>query len=418
MWNDLTPGDWRDDLDEMTGTVERVHAAPWHTVSPIALREAARSLRDRIPRLAGHEVVVGLARLLALVGDGHTALRLPDVPGFGRLPIRLDRFSDGVFVRATGPEHARLGGARVVAIGDVPILEAWDLARPLVSRDNEMGVWSQVPDLLVIPEVLHGLGLIPSIDCATLTVSRPDGEITALDLIATAEREPDLLDARLCLRMADPLWLRRPDENWLEHLPQINTLYLACNTVRDGAPEPLRDLFRQAMDLVATSGIDRFVLDIRRNGGGNMALNWPLVDGLIRADRVNRWGHLFIIIGRGTFSAAMNLAVDLERSTRALFVGEPTGARPNGYGENADITLPHCGLRATASSLFWQNSLPYDHREWIAPDLPARLSSGDFLRQRDPAFEAILGHQRGADSGDDDPPVRLAKKLGGPPFAP
>ncbi len=418
MWDDLTPDVWRDDLVELTDTVEREHVDPWHAVSATAFRQSARSLRIRLPRLTGHEVIVELARLVALIGDGHTALRLPDVAEFGRFPIRLDRFSDGVFVRAIAPEHAALGGGQVIAIGDVPILEAWDLARSLVSRDNEMGIWAQVPDLLVIPEVLHALGLVPTTDRATFTVERPDGERRSIVLAPIATHDPDLLDARLRLRMADPLWLRRPGENWFEHLPGIDSLYMAYNTVRDHAPEPLSTFFGRALDLVATEGIDRFVLDIRRNGGGDMALNWPLVDGLIRSDAVNRWGHLFVIIGRGTFSAAMNLAVDLEQRTRVLFVGEPTGARPNQFGENADIVLSHSGLRATASALFWQNSLPYDDREWIEPDIPARLSSADYLRQRDPAFEAILSYQPGGDSGDDDPPGRLARKLGGPPLAP
>jgi hypothetical protein len=59
-----------------------------------------------------------------------------------------------------------------------------------------------------------------------------------------------------------------------------------------------------------------------------MSLNRPLIHRLIRCDTINQWGKLFVVIGRRTFSAAMNLAVDLERHTRALFVGEPTGGAP------------------------------------------------------------------------------------------
>lgn len=413
MWDNLTPDQWREDLECLGEAVPRDHHDPYHTVSPARFRRAVRSLRGRIPSLASHEVIVEFASLLALIGDGHTALRLPEVAGFGRFPIQLYRFSDGVFVRASTPEHAQLSGGRVVAIGDVPVLEAWDLARRVVSRDNEMGTWEQIPDLLVIPEVLHALGIVPATDRATWTVVSPDGETMAIELAAAPK--PDPVDARLQHRLADPLWLRRPDENWMEHLPDIGTLYLAYNTVRDGAPEPLRALFGRVLETVETSTVGRVIIDIRRNHGGNMTLNGPLVDGLIRAGRINRWGHLFVIIGRGTFSAAMNLAVDLERGTRALFVGEPTGARPNHFGENVAIVLPRSGLRATVSGLYWQNSLPYDDRAWIAPDLPARLPSTDYLRQRDPAFDAILTYRPGQTANeDDDPPDRLLRKLGLP----
>lgn len=393
MWRDLTAGQWREDLDALVDAAQRGHQDLYHAVSSDGFRAAVRSLRGRLGSMPNHGGVVELARLLAMIGDGHTVLRLTDVPDFARFPIQLYRFGDGLFIQAAAPDHMVAAGARVIAIGDVPILEVWDLVRPLISRDNEMGVWSQAPDLLVIPEVLHALGLISTTDRAIWQIERQDGERLSLDLPANHCRDQDLIDARFRLRVADPLWLRRPDENWFEHLPETRTLYMAYNTVRDHADEPLATFFGRAFDVVTNRGVERFILDVRRNHGGDMTLNWPLVDGLIRSDAVNRWGHLFVIIGRGTFSAAMNLAIDLEQRTRALFVGEPTGARPNHYGENTDIVLPHSGLRATASALFWQTSLPHDDREWIAPDLPARLSSTDYLQQRDPAFDASLAYE-------------------------
>ncbi len=393
MWRNLTAGQWREDLDVLVDAVQHEHRDLHHAISSDRFRLAVRSVRGHLPSLPGHAVVVEFARLLAMIGDGHTVLRLTDVPDFARFPIQLYRFADGLFVRAATPEHMVAAGARVMAIGDVPILEAWDLVRPLISRDNEMGVWSQAPDLLAIPEVLHALGLIPTTDRAIWTVACQNGERLALDLPTSHCRDQDLIDARFRSGIADPLWLRRPDENWFEYLPETRTLYMAYNTVRDHVDEPLAAFFGRAFDVVASEGVERFILDIRRNHGGDMALNWPLVDGLIRSDLVNRWGHLFVIIGRGTFSAAMNLAIDLEQRTRTLFVGEPTGARPNHYGENTDIVLPHSGLRATASALFWQTSLPNDDREWIAPDLMARLLSTDYLQQRDPAYDAILADE-------------------------
>lgn len=36
----------------------------------------------------------------------------------------------------------------------------------------------------------------------------------------------------------------------------------------------------------------------------------------------------------------MNLATDLKRETRALFVGELTGSSPNHFGENGPILSP------------------------------------------------------------------------------
>jgi hypothetical protein len=70
----------------------------------------------RIPALAGYEIVVELARLVALVGDGHTRLPLTEVPGFRRYPLRLYHYADDLFVRAIAGEHSAAAGARLLAI--------------------------------------------------------------------------------------------------------------------------------------------------------------------------------------------------------------------------------------------------------------------------------------------------------------
>ncbi len=88
----------------------------------------------------------------------------------------------------------------------------------------------------------------------------------------------------------------------------------------------------------------------------------------------------------------MMLADDLEKHTKTLFVGEPTGASPNMYGDAEKIVLPNSGLEVWASALHWVYSEPRDNRPWIAPDIPAEHSSADYRARRDPALEAILAY--------------------------
>jgi hypothetical protein len=100
--------------------------------------------------------------------------------------------------------------------------------------------------------------------------------------------------------------------------------------------------------------------------------------------------------GRLTFSAGMNLASRLEHETHATFVGEPTGSRPNHYGEAVTLTLPASGITVrVCSTRYWQDSKPNDKRLWIAPEMPAPPSAAAFSRGIDPAMDSIsraLGH--------------------------
>src|SRR3989442_15208168 len=81
-------------------------------------------------------------------------------------------------------------------------------------------------------------------------------------------------------------------------------------------------------------------------------------------------GHLFVITGRLTFSAAMNLASRLEHETHATFVGEPTGSRPNHYGEAVTLTLPASGITARGSTPYLPNSKPNEKPLRDPPQIP------------------------------------------------
>ena len=94
-------------------------------------------------------------------------------------------------------------------------------------------------------------------------------------------------------------------------------------------------------------------------------------------------------INPGTFSAASNLVTLLERWTPAIFVGEPTGDPPNGYGDPKRTVLPNSGLTVQVSTLYWQVSNPKDKRDAIAPLIPAAPTIASVGAHRDVALEVV-----------------------------
>ena len=83
----------------------------------------------------------------------------------------------------------------------------------------------------------------------------------------------------------------------------------------------------------------------------------------------------------------MMLLCDLEKFTPAVFVGETSGASPNGYGDSRRVRLPNTGLTVRVSTLYWQYWDPRDDRQWIEPGIRAPLTSEDYRAGRDPALE-------------------------------
>jgi hypothetical protein len=109
---------------------------------------------------------------------------------------------------------------------------------------------------------------------------------------------------------------------------------------------------------------------------------------------------LFVIIGRATFSAAVNSVGDLERLSNAIFVGEPTAGAPSSWGDPKKIILPNSGLIARISTIYWRDWTSDESRPWIAPDISATVSSDDYFANRDPAMNAVLSFPTQTAFGD------------------
>jgi tetratricopeptide (TPR) repeat protein len=395
---------WREDLRFMAAEMPRRHRNLFHSMSRTDFARAVRRLDARIPTLRRHEVILELARLAALVGDGHTnvAPARDSTIGFHALPLILYLFSDGLWIRAADSAHAALVGSRLVRLGRATAEEAVAAVRPLISRDNEMGVAFAAPYLLVMPEVLHGLGLIDDLERVPLVLERdgrrqevvlaPAGPapLMARDTDRSWEVPEGWVDARGAPENW-PLWLRQPGNKfWFEYLAPRRALYVQFNQVADKPEQTVARFADSLFAFARAHPVERLVLDLRLNGGGNGDLNRPLLLGLIRAESLDVRGRLFVLVGRRTFSAAQFLASELERWTEAVFVGEPTASRGNAYGDSYRLTLPNSGVTVRVSTLYWQLSDPRDPRPWTPPETATDLTFDDYRRNRDPALEAAL----------------------------
>lgn len=390
---------WREDLAFLARAMPARHANLFHALRREQLDSALGAIRDRLPSLARAGVIVELMRLAAAVGDGHTNVSpwRDTVIAFHTLPIALYRFGDGYHVRAATREHAGLLGARIVRIGGVPIDSAEARVAPLIGRDNAMGVRMYAPVLLVMPEVLHAVGLTADPGQVELELeANGHGRTVRLapagpfpNLSGDADRSWDARPGWVDLRdgAPAPLWLSRTRETyWFTYVPEGRLLYCQINEIQERA-EPFRAFFARALRAADSLGAEKFVLDLRLNGGGNGYYNRDIVRALVRS-RFDERGHLFVITGRRTFSAAQMLISDLDHWSNPIFVGEPSASRGNHFGDSRRLVLPNNGVTVRVSTLWWQYWDPRDDRPWIEPDLAAPLKSADYRAGRDPALAA------------------------------
>ena len=394
----LSAEQWQADVKFLGDELPKRHRNAFHRLKQADFEAAVKQLYDRVPQLTEDEIVTGLMRLTAMIKDGHTNLVPRPYFRSGIYPVRFYMFSNGLFVQKAAPEYAETVGARVVKIGNLSAEEAFEAVGQTVFADNEMGVKAMSPIWLTVPEVLAALKINEDKQKLNLTIEtggkqkvveiRPTGDLQTL-----FRPPPSWVDAAPKINQA--LYLKdRTNLYWFEYLKDRKMVYVQHNEIGNKQDEPAADFYKRVLAFVEANPVETLVIDIRFNGGGNNFLNRSVVIDLIKS-KINRRGTLFVIIGRDTFSAAQNLVNQIEKYTEAIFVGEPTAAHPNHYGDNRPFTLPNSGLTVRASSLWWQDLDPRDERFWTAPEIAAETSSEDYRKNIDPAMDAIFGYKPG-----------------------
>jgi tetratricopeptide (TPR) repeat protein len=400
---------WRADLDFLAREIRRRA----YGYAPVGdeTDAAIRALSGQVPQLSDLQILAGILRLLRPLDDGHAFAVPPeeDQEAQRGLPLKFYSFAEGVFVTAVAhPVHRHLLGSRLTAMGGKRCDEALATVEPLISRDNDQQVTWIGPELLRWTPLMHAIGLADDPSHAVLTVTLPDG--TTQDVTVEAEYPgprdyPTIAPGPSITRPRPAGWISLPDTlpgplplylrncdvlYWFQYLREPGVVYFQFNGVGNQAPESLEQFCERLFTFIEGHDVSKLVIDLRWNGGGNTYLVQPLLHRLIGCAKVNQPGCLYVVIGRGTFSAAQNTATAIERETSAIFVGEPSGSRPNFIGETIPFTLPYSKTKVNVADLYWQTAWPMDHRPWIAPQIYAPPTFEAFSQNRDPVLEAIV----------------------------
>ena len=397
------------DVDVLLNRIEARHPNPFRKVSRQQFETDAAALKQAMPRLSREQATVGLMRLVAEVGEGHTSVP-PAQPaaGFHVLPLRFQLNDGELYLAASDRRYRKALGWTLRSINGIPASKALEQVRPLVSGDNSFTVDGRVAGYLVVTEILKGLGIIGSADNAVpMTFVRDGHEIRLLVTPATAENDMmmNFLRAAYSRNWVDaepaspPLWLRHPDKPyWFESDRRSGTIFVQYNNAASDPADPMPDFARRLRQAIHDDQPRQVILDLRMNSGGEAFWNRPLLLALLHADELEQPGNLFVLIGPQTFSAGTLLAIDLEKYSKAVFIGQPTGGAIQNFGNHQPVKLPKSGLTVLVATKYYQNDGPNDDRPFVAPQLAASMSAADYVAGRDQAVELALNYKSPAES--------------------
>lgn len=395
---------WKADINFLKERMEQTHYNIYEVLTKEQWDKEFSELLDNIENLDDEHINTELAKIVASVGDGHTIL-FPAPKSGGKqeeYKIKFYTFKDGLFIKGITKDYAQYNGMKVTKIGKYKTDDALKKLSEIIPHDNELGIDWLTPNYLMNNDYLYGLDINDSKDVLKLELEDSAGKkITAeikksvSDFNASfhGQKSDEYIYANESSATPLPLYLKHGNEMfWFEHLTDVNFVYMQVNGIGNKNNEKIKDFYDKVFKFIDSNNVEGVIIDLRLNSGGNNFLNKYLINNFIKNERINKKGKVFTIIGRNTFSAAMNLVGDLENSTQTIFIGEPTGSRPNFIGEINMIELPNTGIKVSASSLYWQKAVSSDKRKWVFPEIYTPLSFSDYKNNVDPAMNAVYDY--------------------------
>lgn len=404
---------WQQDLDAMLTRFQRYDRS-FSAQGRAAFRDRIAVLQQSLRAKSDPEIIVELARAVALSGNAHTRLYLMrNRTEVRRLPIRVWWFKDHLHVVRAMNEQANLLGCRVVKIGALDVAAAAARVRGIKAGNSSwqryMGAY-----FLTSPDVLFGAGVIPSAEQVALRVScrgkSRDVRLVPLPLrkasapveawwdLAPAYRDPNASFVPALGPESAPRYLRKPQENyWFEYVPESRAIYVQYSRSQEMRGGVSMDQFKESLlQSVEDRRPEALIFDLRFNTGGNLEIGTPLMKAV--AEKL-KGIPVFVLTGRATFSAGITHVVQLKQWTRATIVGEPVGDELDSWSEGGNLLLPNSKLTAHYSNAFHA----YSKREYpdrrpyllnldvdsVAPDVAVEPSWADYIRGKDPVLDAV-----------------------------
>jgi len=262
--------------------------------------------RYRVSEIDYEEMKVEISRVVASIGDAHTSVAFP---ANKYLPIKFYWFEDGIYIIRTSEAYKNLLFKKVIAIEDVSMDKILHELSEIISFENEYFFKAQSMKYMQVAEVLYGLLISDSMDNIKITTEHNTVKVKTVNI-----KELKYSDSEL------PLYARRPNENlWYEYLEDKEELYIKYNYCREE---------------------------------GNIKI--PLLCYIKNNPRINNKENLKVIIGRETFSSGLLNAYEFKFETNCVIWGEPSGGKPNCYGEILRFVLPNSKFSVSYSTRYYK----------------------------------------------------------------
>ncbi|KGM94781.1 peptidase S41 [Clostridium novyi A str. 4552] len=378
---------WIKDLEYLKIQLPKKHKNLFFSLKEEKFNDEIVKLKSKIPNLNDDEVKVEIYKIMASIKDGHTNAYCKMEKIF---PIKLYWFKEGIYVINTLPQYEKILDCRLIKINGKEVKDIEKEMSKIISHENEAQLKNEIPKILCMPNMLYGLKVINSKNSAIFTFKNSKNEVFDINIGSVNFNKSlgEKFKIHKGREKNSPLYMQNPKESyWFKYLKKEKIIYFKYNMCKQMKEKPFEKFYKELLDSIDKNKPQKLVIDLRDNGGGSSSMLDPLIQE-IKNRNINNENRLFVIVGRKTFSSAILNAITLQNETCAKFIGEPTGGKPNHYGEVKEFKLPNSKMSISYSIKYFKTSQK-DSDSFI-PDIIIEPSINEYLKNKDSILDKII----------------------------
>lgn len=349
---------WQEDISYLIENLRKVHPNVLHSISDQELSRLTEELFDSSLVLSEQQIVLEMAKLISKIGanrDGHLQMGFFVSTGYKIVPLKFYLFKDGVHVIQASSEYQHLIGAKLVGIEGLPMDSIDALVDSVLTQDNEHSKEVNRNLVYLVPELLKALSISQSQSAISYDLVPIGSEISEPVSVTPVATNNYQLNVTTNLPKSELVEFIKNDEAfWMEYYEDENIVYIKMNKVSDkSSSQSLSQLAADVLNITENQFVEKVILDLRQNNGGNNQLVSEVVN-FLRSPSINQTDKLFVFTDRQTFSAAGNLAAEIAERTQATFMGVSPGGAGNQYGDAMRYDLPNSKLAFFIPTRYWE----------------------------------------------------------------
>jgi hypothetical protein len=368
------------------------------------------SIDNNLDSLADNQILVRIVHAVALANNAHSHVNYRYLP---KIEIRASWFKEGLYITKTSSTKKHHLGKRITKINHLTIDKIVREFNEYIPGNIANKRYS-IPNLIIRPDFWNGINekyssnhvIIEMID--SLGISERDTfgiepiNSTLINLYWT--NKPDSIFVKYEKSFDSlPLYLSSPYKSAFYQKLNDKLIYVQLNSSTNKGLS-LREFSENLNSQLDLNSFENIILDIRLNSGGNYNRTRNIEKQILQEISKNH-GHLFLITGNQTASAAINLASTLKSQLQnnITIVGEAIGDKLIFWAEPKIFKLPNSKLQISASTYqhdlktdgfipfktYWGNLFSDFESNGLDIDIPVDISINDYIAYKDPVMDTI-----------------------------